>query len=138
VATTRAIEQLLQAYPGEVRALFSGARGLIRRLLPKVEETVDGSAPVVGYGYGPGYRGVACTLILSKSEVKLGLVRGGELADLRGLLEGSGKVHRYVALRRPADLRKAGLSRLVKAAYAAWREPRLDTRRRWRRQAKGC
>jgi len=83
-----------------VQALFSGARALIHRLLPNVEETADASAPVVGYGYGPGYRGVVCTLILSKSGVKLGLARGAELADPRGLLEGSGKVHRYVALRR--------------------------------------
>jgi hypothetical protein len=122
VTTTRTIEQVLQTYPGEVREVFSAARALIRRRLPNVEETVDGSAPVVGFGYGPGYSGVVCTLILSKSEVKLGLVRGGELADPRGLLEGSGKVHRYVPLRGPADVRKAGLSQLVKACYAAWKE----------------
>jgi len=83
--------------------------------------SVGASAPVVGYGYGPGYRGVVCTLILSKSGVKLGLVRGSELADPRGLVEGSGKVHRYVALRGPADVQKAGLSQLVKACYAAWK-----------------
>jgi hypothetical protein len=122
MTATRTLEQLLQAYPSDVREVFSAARALIRRLLPEVEETVDGSAPVVGYGYGPGYRGVVCTLILSKAGVKLGLARGGELADPRGLLEGSGKVHRYVALRAPADVRKAGVSQLVKAAYAAWRE----------------
>jgi hypothetical protein len=133
VTATKTIEQLLQAYLGEVRAVFSGARELIRRLLPNVEETVDGSAPVVGYGFGPGYRGVVCTLILSSSGVKLGPVRGGELADPRGLLEGSGNVHRYVPLRRPPDLRKAGWSGLVKAAYAAWRGN--GTRRKGNRHA---
>jgi len=118
----RSLEEVLEAYPGEVREVFSAARGLIRRLLPGVEETVDDAAPVVGYGYGPGYRGVVCTLILSKSGVKLGLARGAELSDPRGLLEGSGKVHRYVPLSQPADVRKAGLNQLVKAAYAAWKE----------------
>jgi len=128
MTATRTLAQLLQSYPSDVQAVFSAARALIRRLLPEVEETIDGSAPVVGYGYGPGYRGVVGTLILSKSGVKLGLARGGELADPRGLLEGSGKVHQYVALRGTADVRKAGLSQLVKAAYAAWREPNAEAR----------
>ena len=119
MTATRTVEQLVQAYPGEVREVFAAARALLWRLLPGVEQTVDGSAPVVGYGYGPGYRGTVCTLILSKSGVKLGLVRGAELADPRGLLEGSGKVHRYVALREAADVRKPGLSQLGKACYAA-------------------
>ncbi len=129
----RTIEKLLESYPADVQALAAGARHLIRQLLPKVEESVDPSAPVVGYGYGPGYRGMVCTLILSKSGVKLGLVRGAELADPRALLEGSGKVHRYVQLRAPADLRKAGLSQLIKAAYAAWQERNEASRRTTRR-----
>lgn len=89
-------EQRLASFPSEVQALAVEARQLIRRVLPEVEERVDSSAPVVGYGYGPGYRGTVCTLILSRSGVKLGLVRGNEIDDPRGLLEGSGKVHRYV------------------------------------------
>jgi hypothetical protein len=56
----------------------------------------------------------------STSGVKLGVVRGSELADPRGLLEGSGKVHRYVQLHAPADLRKTGLRPLIKAAHVAW------------------
>jgi hypothetical protein len=63
-----------------------------------------------------------CTLILSKSGVKLGFVRGGELADPRKLLTGSGKVHRYLQFRTSSDLRKAGVSELVAAALKAWQE----------------
>ena len=117
----RTIETLLESYPSDVQATALGARRLIRRLLPNVEECVDASAAVIGYGFGPGYRGVVCTLILSKSGVKLGVVRGAELEDPRGLLRGSGKVHRYVQLHAPADLRQAGLSQLIKAAYTAWK-----------------
>ena len=113
MTATRTVEKLLELYPGDVQALAAGARQLIRQLLPKVEEHADPSVPVVGYSYGPGYRGMVCTLILSKSGVKLGLVRGAELSDPRGLLEGSGKVHRYVQLRARTDLRKAGLSQLI-------------------------
>jgi hypothetical protein len=51
--------------------------------------------------------------------VKLGLV-GGALSDPHGLLEGRGKVHRYIALKTAADLDKAGVRQLVQAARAAW------------------
>jgi len=122
MAKPRTLEKLMEAYPPDVQALAAAARKQIRTWLPKVEERVDSTAPVIGYGYGPGYSGMVCTLILSKSGVKLGLVRGSELADPHGLLEGSGKVHRYVQLRAATDLRKPGVSALVKATYAAWKE----------------
>lgn len=118
----RTVDKLLTSYPADVQALASAARLLLSKWLPRVEERVDSSAPVIGYGYGPGYRGTVCTLILSKSGVKLGLVRGAELADPRGLLEGSGKVHRYIQLRAVADLQRAGVRQLVEAGYAAWRQ----------------
>jgi len=120
VKASQTVEKLLEAYPAEVQTLASAARKALRKWLPRVEETADSSAPVIGYGYGPGYRGMVCTLILSKSGVKLGLARGSELADPRGLLEGSGKVHRYIQLRAASDLRKPGVSQLVKAAHVAW------------------
>jgi len=122
VKQPRTVDKLLTSYPADVQALASAARLLLSKWLPRVEERVDSSAPVIGYGNGPGYRGTVCTLILSKSGVKLGLVRGAELADPRGLLEGSGKVHRYIQLRAVADLQRAGVRQLVEAGYAAWRQ----------------
>ena len=62
------------------------------------------------------------TLILSKTGVKLGLVRGAELSDPNGLLEGSGKVHRYIQLRTEWDLDRAAVKQLVKAAHTAWKQ----------------
>src|SRR5947208_9072077 len=118
---SRSVEKLLGAYPSDVQALAQRARGLLLKLLPGVQEGASSSAPVIAYGYGPGYRGLVCTLILSKSGVKLGLVRGSELADPNGLLEGSGKVHRFIPLRAPADLRRRGVNELIEQTYAAWR-----------------
>ena len=65
---------------------------------------------------------------LSKRGVKLGLVRGSELADPRGLLEGTGKVHKHVPLRTAADLRRPGVKPLVTAAFKAWQD-RQNARR---------
>ena len=116
------VDKLLARYPPGVRTVATGARRLIRKLLPRVDETVDAKGGLIGYGYGPGYRGTVCTMILSQSGVKVGLVRGSELDDPRGLLAGSGKVHRHIPFKTPADLERPGVSELIAATYAAWRE----------------
>jgi hypothetical protein len=116
-----ALEALLQPYPAEVRTLARAARRWVRLSVPGLDETVDAKARLLGYGYGSGYRGMVCTLILSKGGVKLGLFRGAELPDPTGLLEGSGKVHRHVPLVDAADLRRPGLKPLLRAAARAAR-----------------
>jgi hypothetical protein len=116
-------DRLLASYPPEVQDLALRTRTLILeslRVLPRVEETVDAPARIIGYGCGPGYRGLVCTVILSRAEVKLGFNRGAELPDPGAILEGTGKVHRYVRLRTVVDLKKPGLKRLFKAAQTAW------------------
>jgi hypothetical protein len=90
-------------------------------IIPEAQQTIDDSAAVVGYGYAPGYKAMICTVILSQTGVKLGLAYGASLADPKRLLAGSGKVHRYVALRTADDLRQPGLIELLRAASRAAR-----------------
>ena len=116
------IETFLDNYPPEVREIALEARKILDRALPGAKETLDESARVIGYGYGPGYKGVVCTLILSRTGVKLGIARGSELPDPKQLMGGSGKVHRHVQLQTIADLKRPGLMSLLKTALAAWRE----------------
>jgi len=118
----RTLESLLERYPADVQRLGCAARALILRVLPDTEETVDGTAPVVGYGYGTGYKGAVCTLLLSKGGVKIGVAYGATLPDPDHLMSGSGKVHRFVQLRSLADLRNASLLTLLRAARAAARD----------------
>lgn len=115
------IDELLRGYADAVRETANAARGLLMNALPGIEEKADFSAKLIGYSYGPGYKGVVCTLILSKTGVKLGLFRGAELPDPRKLMAGEGKVHRHVQLRSPADLEQPGLKTLLQAALKAWR-----------------
>ena len=117
----KSVETVLGRYPKEVQTLAEAARTLILEVLPDVEEMVDTTAPVIGYGYGTGYKGAVCTLLLSKSGVKIGVAYGATLADPAHLLTGSGKVHRFVPVRTQDDLREAGLSKLLKAANQAAR-----------------
>ena len=120
--TSRSAEEILKPYSDDVHALNNKARRLLLTLLPGAEESVDPSAAVVSYGYGPGYRGMVSTLILSKTGAKIGFVRGTELNDPSGLLAGSGKTHKYVQLRTASDLNRPALDQLIKTAHAAWQE----------------
>ncbi len=101
---------------------------------------------MVGYGYGTGYKGAVCTLLLSKAGVKIGVAYGASLPDPQHLLTGSGKVHRFVEIKEDRDLQSAALSKLLKAARDAARarlkwagalDPRADvTRSRAQRGAR--
>jgi hypothetical protein len=116
------VESFLASCPPEVGALARAAKRLLEASLPNAEETLDATAKVIGYGYGPGYKGCVCTLILSRTGVKLGIPYGAAMADPNGLMHGAGKVHRHVVLQTPADLKQPGVRALVKAALAAWKE----------------
>ena len=109
----------LESYPENVQTLTRQARKLLREWLPGAKETVDESARMFAYGYAPGYKGMVCTLILSKTGIKLGIVRGASFPDPHHLLRGAGKVHRHVPMKAPADLRQPGVRELVSAASAA-------------------
>jgi hypothetical protein len=123
------IDTLLKSYPPSVQTLARQARKRIREWVPAAEESVDESARMLAYGLGPGYKGMVCTLLLSKSGVKLGLAAGASLADPHGLLAGAGKVHKHVPLRTPEDLDQVGVKQLVLDARAACLE-RLDAKRK--------
>jgi hypothetical protein len=110
---------LLRAYPEDIRRLAADSRRCIKEWLPDALEGVDASARLVSYSHGPGYKGCVCTLILSKTGIKLGLVGGATLPDPHRLLSGRGKVHRHVQLTTTSDLRQAGVKALVLAASAA-------------------
>ena len=110
-----------------MRRLAQSTRRLIRELVPAVEETIDSSGPYAFYGHGPGYKGMICSIILSKGGVKLGLVDAAGLDDPHQLLEGAGKRHRHIVIEAPADLQKPGVRELVRANAAAWRERQSAT-----------
>jgi hypothetical protein len=89
----------------------------------RATEIADHKTRVIGYGYGPGYPDM---LILSKQGVKLGLVGGAALPDPRGLLAGSGRVHRHIAFTEPRQVGQPAVKALLRAALAAWRVRKGD------------
>ena len=109
-------------YPAPVAETAQAVRAAILSALPNAEETVDARDRVVGYGFGPGYAGVVCTIIMSKTGVKLGVVNGATLPDPAGLLEGAGKRHKYVAVQDAKAAKNPALKALLKRAHAAWKK----------------
>lgn len=118
----RTFDELLESYSPDVQELARSARKFVLSQLRGAQETVDASGPYIGYGFAGGYKGQACSLILSKGGVKLGIVGGAFFDDPHRLLQGSGTVHRHIVLKTPADLKRSGVKDLVKAAGRACRE----------------
>lgn len=117
-APAEAIATLVAPYPASTRRVVQEARRVLRKRLDGAVERVDEPAHMLAYSYGPGYRGLVCTLILSQTGVKLGLNQGASLDDPRGLLRGSGKVHRHIQFRTPQDIQQTGVNALIDLARA--------------------
>ena len=110
------IIEFFAGYPTTVNELATSIRSLIRSAIPDASETLDEPDRVVGYGIGSGYTGLVCTIIPSKTGVKLGIPRSAGMSDPHGLLQGTGKRHRYVQFTQPKDIDRAGIK-------SCWRPP---------------
>ncbi|GAA3113324.1 hypothetical protein GCM10010449_39440 [Streptomyces rectiviolaceus] len=110
------IEQVLAAREQAVAELGRGACELALDRFPDAVITVDGND--IGFGTGSGYKGLVFTVAPAKAHVTLGIAGGARLPDPAGLMEGSGKLHRHVKIRRPDDLRRPELRDLMDAALA--------------------
>jgi hypothetical protein len=115
------VERLLANYTPVVADIARAVRNAVLAALPGCQEEPDDADNVIGYGYGPGYKHLLCTLILSKAGVKLGLSNGAALPDPDHLLEGKGKVHRYVVVPDRAAAADPRLAALLGSALAAYR-----------------
>jgi hypothetical protein len=107
-------QRLLAAQDPAIGALAGEACAVILGLYPDAVVTVDGGD--IGFGATTGYKGLVFTVSPHAKHVTLGIAHGAGLTDPAGLLEGTGKVHRHVKLRKPADLARPELRDLMAAA----------------------
>jgi hypothetical protein len=118
IRLTEDVEALLAAQRSpDMADLARGLCRLILTLFPDPVVTVEGRD--IGFGFDAGYKGLVFTVAPASRHVTLGISHAAGLADPAGLLEGSGRVHRHVKLRRPADLDRAELRDLMARALAA-------------------
>ena len=91
-------EVFLSNYDARVNSLALKLRQLLLTNLPEITEQVDIPAKMIAYCYGQKYIDLICVIIPSKKGLKLGFNRGTELQDPQKLLEGNGKISRYVPI----------------------------------------
>lgn len=100
--------------------IYLDTHQLILKTLPNVAYSVDCGDGMTGYGAGQfGYDGWGMAALGAYTKwVSLMFLRGADLEDPAGVLEGTGKKMRHVKLRSPEEFseRRAALVRLVKAA----------------------
>lgn len=113
---------IIAKYDDRVAGLAMELRDFILTQLKGCMEIPDVSANLLGYGFGTGYKDTICTILLSKKGVKLGLFRGSELSDPAQLLEGSGKVHRFVVINDKKDIANPALKKLMQEALKAYKK----------------
>jgi hypothetical protein len=114
------VDGILSMYKNGVSSLGLQLREFLLGQLENIIEYPDAAANIIGYGYGPGYKSLVCTIIPSKKGIKLGFYKGSELPDPCNILRGSGKVHRYVEIESGDDLNKPAIRKLVKEAQHSY------------------
>jgi hypothetical protein len=93
-------------------ALARAARLAVLEAAPGAVERVRPGWQVLGFDAARYFAHVAA----HPDHVRIGFEQGVLLPDPRGLLRGRGSQVRWVELRRPADLRRAGIAALIRAA----------------------
>ena len=109
-------EEFLSKHAPEVQALAQRTREIIRAIDAKVVETVNPGRGNLAYGSGAKIGEWYCYIAPFKSYMNLGFLRGTELPDPEGLLEGTGKLLRHVKIRRIEDLERPAVRALLDAA----------------------
>jgi hypothetical protein len=114
------LSHLVESRRPEVRQAYLETHRLVVEAIPDVRYTVDAVDAQIGYGARQfGYDGWGMAALAPHTNwVSLGFLRGAELDDPEGLLEGSGRLVRHVKIRSIEQLaeRRKALKRLLKAA----------------------
>ncbi len=104
----------------EILAIAAGLQKSVLGIFTTAELTLD--AENVGYGYGSGYKNLVFVITPHSKHVNLGIVNGATLKDPHGVMEGKGKVHRHVKLRRIDEVPDTNLDELMRRALQAAQE----------------
>lgn len=79
----------------------------------------------MAYCYGQKYAELICMLIPSKKGLKLGFYKGIDLPDPAHLLEGTGKISRYIEIKHEEQIQSPALKVLLEIALDLYKK-RMD------------
>ena len=116
------IDEFLSNYSEEVFTNALKLREVLFANLPNIIEQIDIPAKMIAYCYGQKYAEMICTIIPSKKGMKLGFYKGVDLPDPDKLLEGAGKISRYVEIKTVEQIKSAALKKLIESALAGYKK----------------
>ena len=116
------IDSFLSQYDESVYSSALQLREVLLANLPGIIEQLDVPAKMVAYCYGQKYSELICVIIPSKKGLKLGFNQGSKLPDPNGLLQGTGKISRYVEIKTEKEIKSAALKKLLATALKACKE----------------
>jgi hypothetical protein len=114
------ITTFLASYDPSIQQRAHLLRAFLRAHLPNITEQVDLPAKMIAYTYGQKYFDLICVIIPSKKGLKLGFNRGTALDDPNHLLQGTGKISRYVEIKTDAMIDDPALKRLMVDALSIY------------------
>ena len=122
ISSDNKIDAFLSQYDEEIYSNAMKLRGLLFANLPKVIEQIDLTAKMIAYCYGQKYSELICVIIPSQKGLKLGFNRGTELSDPDKLLEGTGKISRYIKIKSEEQIKSIAVKNLLETALIAYKQ----------------
>lgn len=106
----KAVDEWIAGLTPELEEIASSLRQVILEVEPAITESIKWSRPVYSG------KGNICSIDPAKDHLNLGFFDGASLPDPSGLLEGTGKNHRHIKVKRLSDIRKKEFCELVKSS----------------------
>ena len=116
------ILKFLSQYNEEVQKHAIQLRKNILKALPGITEQLDMPAKMIAYSYGQKYIEMVGTIVPSKKGLKLGFYKGIDLPDPESILEGAGKISRYVQIKSLEQINSVAMKNLLTHALENYRE----------------
>lgn len=120
--TTNKADDFLSQYDEQVFTNATILRKVIIATLPNIIEQVDIPAKMITYCYGQKYSELICTIIPSKKGLKLGFNWGTKLPDPDHLLEGKGKISRYVEIKSEEQIKSKVIKNFLKSVLRIYKQ----------------
>jgi hypothetical protein len=115
-------EEFLSDYDPHITEMAMKLREVLHANLPEIIEQVDLPAKMIGYCYSQKYADLICALFPSKKGLKLSFNRGTKLPDPDNLLEGTGKISRYLVIKSEMLIDSPAMKALLKEAISVWKK----------------
>lgn len=116
------IGNFLSQYNEEVFTNALKLRKVLLKNLPGIIEQIDIPAKMIAYCYGQKYIEMICTIIPSRKGLKLGFYKGVDLPDPDKLLEGTGKISRYIEIKSEQQITSEAIKALLANALTAYKQ----------------